>query len=518
MILALAGILVKVIGACFKIPLGAILKPEGMADFSIAYNIYALLFVLSTAGVPVAVSKMIAEAHALGRGWEARRSYRVSYAPFLFIGGAGSLCMFLGADVFARFMGSPGSALAIRAIAPAVLFVSMSSINRGYYQGASNMYPTAVSEVLEALGKLFIGLGAAWWLAKNGFGVEAVAAGAVIGVSAGALLSVFYFAAKRKAAGAEGAKPKLAIPRKKRAIVSELLRLAVPITLGAAVISLTNVIDSALVMNLLQKIGYTVRESMWLYGAYNYSCNLFNLPSSVITTLGVSLIPAVSAAHARGDRERLHKTAESATRIAMLVALPASAGLFALAEPILYLLYGGSLAADAIHASGRMLAILACAVPFLGTVTITNAIHQARGNVRLPVVSMLCGAAVKLISNWVFVSIPQININGAAISTILCYTVIAVINMRALRRTGVRLRLSRIYGKNLLVALATGAAAYGAYLPFAGGDHMKLGVLVAVLAGCAACAAGLFLFKALTPEDLKLLPQDKKISKFLKLH
>ena len=253
MILAVAGMIVKVIGALFKIPLGAVLGPEGMANFSIAYNIYALLFVLSTAGVPVAVSKMIAEECALHRYGEVRGIFRVSLMAFAVIGGVASLALFLGADFFAQIMGSAVARDAIRAIAPAIFFVSIASICRGYYQGHSNMIPTAFSEVIEALGKLAIGLSAAFWLSKNGYPSHIVAAGAVLGVSVGALASALFLLFRRRKENGRCEAARAG----RRVILKRLLSTAIPITIGASIISLTNVIDSAIVMNLLQKIGYT---------------------------------------------------------------------------------------------------------------------------------------------------------------------------------------------------------------------------------------------------------------------
>lgn len=517
MILAVAGIVVKVIGACFKIPLGAILKPEGMAAFSIAYNIYALLFVLSTAGVPVAVSKMIAEALARSRTFEVWRIYRVSLLAFVTIGSVATVVLFLGADYFAVFMGSSDAADAIRAISPAILFVSIASITRGYYQGNSNMIPTAMSQVIEAMGKLVIGLGLAWWLAHNGFGANMVAAGAVTGVSVGALLSAMYLLLVKRRdeelTCIRSTEPK----RRKRELLSELLRLAVPITLGASVISLTNVIDSALVMNLLQKIGYTVRESMWLYGSYNYATTLFNLPSVFITTIGVSLIPAIAGAFIKRDITKLNQTTESAMRIAMLVAMPASLGMFALAQPIVYLLYGGILENTAIAAAGHMLALLSLAVPFLSIVTLTSSIHQSLGNVKLPVVSMLVGAGVKLLSNWVLVSIHGININGACISTILCYAVIAVINMSVLCKMKIiDIHMVAIFFKPTIAGIITGVVAsltYTGVLPYIG---IKLGTITAVLIGGIAYLIAIFMLRVLTNDDISLIFGKKRITKIFK--
>ncbi len=516
-VLAASGILVKVLGACFKIPIGAILKPEGMAIFSIAYNIYALLFVLSTAGVPVAVSKMIAHTQAIGRGWESERIYKISLAFFAVIGTIASAVMYVGASGFARMMSGSGSEAAIRAVAPAVFLVSVSAVSRGYYQGFSDMYPTAKSQVLEAFGKLAVGFGSAWFLNKNGFGPSIVAAGAVFGVSVGALFSTVYLLTVGKRRIKEK-KPKFAAPKAGKKIISELVRLSVPITLGAAVISLTNVIDSALVMKLLQKIGYADRESMWLYGAYSYACNLFNLPSALITTLGVSLIPKISAAHAVGNCTQLNKTSQAAVGLAMLAALPAAAGLFVLAEPIMNLLYGRSVDREAIVLSGKLLAYLAVAIPAMGTVTVTNAIHQACGNVKLPVVSMLFGAAVKLVTNSFFVSIPEINIKGAAIGTILCYTVIAVINWVAFVRRGIQISVVKTFFKPAILALVAGGAAYGAFSCFADGSFAKVGVIVSVLAGVCACGLCALLIGSVGENEEKNVFKGGKISKFLKIH
>lgn len=512
-ILAVAGIVVKVIGACFKIPLGAVLGPEGMANFSIAYNIYALLFVLSTAGVPAAVSKMVSEAMTLGNLSDVRRIYKVSYLAFAFIGGIGFAVMFFGAPVFASFMGSPDAEASIRAIAPAVMFVAISSINRGYYQGRSNMYPTAVSEVTEAVGKLVIGLGAALWLKKSGFGDSAVSAGAVLGVSAGAFLSALYFALLKDGADYSTA----GAGRKKRNILAELMRLAVPITMGAAVISLTNVIDSALVMNLLQKTGFTLREAKWLYGSYNYSANLFNLPSTVVTTISVALIPTVSGAYASKSFLRLDKTVNSALKLTMLVAIPSAAGLFALAHPILDLLYGASVEVESIAAAGRMLAVLSFAIPFLAVTSLTNAVHQSLGRVNFPVFSMLCGAGVKILSNAILVGKPAINIYGAAISTVLCYITISLINIYGFKKYAfMQLDLTKIFIKPMISGVCTGVASYCFQMYVKGMAQVRSFVIFSVLAGVLVCVLCIVCTGAIDKNDKKLIFGDKKIFNFLK--
>lgn len=515
MILAIAGMIVKVIGALFKIPLGAILGPEGMANFSIAYNIYALLFVLSTAGVPVAVSKMIAEECALHRYGEVRRIFRVSLIAFAAIGAAASLLLFFGADFFARIMGSEPASAAIAAIAPAIFFVSIASICRGYYQGHSNMIPTACSEVIEALGKLLIGLSAAFWLSKHGYSSHVVAAGAVLGVSVGALASAVFLLFRRRR---EDSRTETAATGR-RAILKRLLSTAVPITIGASIISLTNVIDSAIVMNLLQKIGYSVSNSMWLYGAYNYATTIFNLPGVVVTTLGVSLIPAVAAAAMRRDSHGVSQTAESSLRIAMLFAIPAALGLFALGEPVVFLLYGGHVEAAAIAEAGRMLSVLALAIPFLAVSSLTGSILQALGNVKFPVISMGSGALVKVLSNWILVGIPQVHIYGACISTLLCYVTIAAMNAWSLaKRADISISFPRVFFGTTLCGLLTGVCAklvMDASLVLV---PAKIAVILSVLAGIFACALCTFIFRVLTREDFCMIFGEKRITNFLKNH
>ena len=512
-VLAAAGIIVKIIGAFFKIPLGAILGPEGMANFSIAYNIYALLFVLSTAGVPVAVSKMISESVTLENYSDMRRIYKVSYISFAIVGGVCFAVMYFGAPAFAKFMGSPDASVSIRAIAPAVMFVAISGINRGYFQGRSNMYPTAISEVVEAVGKLVIGLGAALWLKKSGFDDSVVSAGAVLGVSAGALLSALYFAFFRDGDDYTNSPCR----RRKRDILNELMHLAVPITLGAAVMSLTNVIDSALVMNLLQKTGFTMREAKWLYGSYNYSANLFNLPSTLVTTISIALIPAVSGAYVRKSFKELEITANSAIKLAMLVAVPSAAGLFALSHPILRLLYEGSVEQASIKVAGDMLSMLAIAVPFLAVVSLTNSIHQSLGRANYPVFSMICGALVKFLSNAILVSNPKINIYGAPISTVLCYFTIALLNIVGFGKYPfVKLKYSKIFIKPTIAGVCTGAAA-GLFQKYAESFlNARFLVVLSVLAGVLTyifCVSGL---DVLDKNDKKLIFRDKKIFNFLK--
>lgn len=511
-ILAAASILVKIIGAFYKIPLGMILGPVGMADFSIAYNIYALLFVISTAGVPSAVSKLISESEARGQTGDMLRIYRVAYCAFAMIGACGFSAMFFFSREISEAMGNPSAELAIRAISPAVLLVTLSAINRGYFQGRADMVPTAVSEVVEAVGKLGAGLICAWYLKKMSFDENIVAAGAVFGVSVGALLSFIWLSL----CGDKSAGEKVRAKMGRREIAKKLIYLSVPITAGAAVMSLANVIDSAMCLKLMQKVGMTEYRSKWLFGAYTYATGIFNLPTGIITALSVSLIPALSSLSAKREAVSLDKTVNSGIFTAMALAFPATAGIAAMPVNIVDFLYGSSIGNECVEVSARLLLILALAIIPLSLATVTNAIHQALGNPDIPLKSMAFGSVFKLLSNFMLVGRRDINIYGAAISTVLCYIIISVLNVAALRKYSF---FEQNISKNFITPMGMSLATYvSVRLCF----HLCVGILspkmmtiVAVFVGTFACVPAVFVTGAVDEGTKKRFFGKKRIFNFM---
>ncbi len=453
-VLVAANFLVKVIGAVFKIPLAHILEEEGMALFSSAYNFYAILFVIATAGLPVAVSKMVSESSAKGNEPEARKIFRAALYLLTVIGLIGSCILFFCANLLAKSVGSENSALGIMAIAPAIFFVAVMSAFRGYFQGRSSMTPTALSEVSEALGKLVIGLLLASLLLHKG--LINSAAGAVLGVTAGSFLGfitifIIYFIDKKRIHRAT-----LPIPqpvRSMRKILAELAVIAIPITLGAAVSSLTNLIDLFMIRQRLGTLivtpdfAVTLKEYFALaeqevkigaqlsnkaaeviYGAYSgYAVPMFNLPLTIVTALSMCLVPAISGSFALKAMNKVRSLTETSVRLTTLFALPCAAGLSALAEPILIVVYNNARA----HS---MLAILGWAVVFVCLVSVTTAILQASGRVMIPVINMGIGAIVKIISGFFLLATPGINIGGAPISTVICYFTISMLNLIAIAK------------------------------------------------------------------------------------
>ena len=332
-ILAGAVAVTKLLGALYKIPLGNLLDREGMAHFYAAYNIYSLLLVLSTAGLPVALSRMVSRTAAQRRYGAVRRCLHLGLALLAALGLChlvSSAVMCLLPEVLAAALHDPDAAPALRTLGPAVLLVCLSAALRGYSQGLGDMVPTAAGQVAESAGKLLIGLGLCLYLLRQGAGTDLCAAGAIGGVTAGAGLGLLVTALllPRRAALPEVRD----VPPASSRVLRELLRTGIPITVGAAGMSLITLLDQALVTATLRDtLGYTTAETTSLYGEYTFGMTLFMLPPSFIYPLSVSLMPAVSAALTRRDRTAAGKAAGAALKLTVLAALPAGVGLSGLA-------------------------------------------------------------------------------------------------------------------------------------------------------------------------------------------
>lgn len=509
-IIAFSHIVVKIIGAGFKIPLDRfILLPEGMGIYNAAYTIYNWLFMISTAGLPVAISKMVSEAYAVGNIKEANRIFSVARVFMLVLGLCGSLVMFFGAEMFAELIGVQYVKYSIMALSPSLFFVAMMSAYRGYTQGMGNMLPTAVSEVVEAAGKLGMGLVLA--LHFINYGVEYGAAGAIGGVTVGTacgFLILFVDSVrtrKRLVHNSETYKNEVT-PKSGRQILKRLVVIAVPVTLGVSVFTLTSLIDTAMIMNQLAFLGYSLSERTSLFGYLNRAVTIFNVPPTIIAAISVSTVPAISAAISAKRHAQALDVAKSALRITILFAFPCAIGMSVLAEPILRLIYG-----DASHA--LLLRITALSVACVTLVQTGNAILQAYGKVWKPVRNMAIGGCVKILVNLALVSRPEININGAPIGTFLCYLTVMVLNLVSIKHTaGIKYELLDFAVKPILSVLVMGAAtavAYALALRMTGYYIIAMGIAVAV--AVAVYGMMIFLVRCIRKEDVMLLPKGERL-------
>ena len=539
-ILAVSVVVVKLIGALYKVPLGNILTDAAFADFNTAYDIYALLIIISTGGLPVALSKMVSEANALGRGNQVKKVFSLALAAFCILGTISFCIMAFLPQQLADLMQDSHAAYSILALAPAVFFICPMSAMRGYFQGHAQMTPTAVSQVIEALCKLVIGLALASAF-KNTFEDEAMAAaGAILGVSVGCLLGAIYmyFCYRRHSRAQPKSSDK---PEDSRTILTTLAALAIPITLSSSVIALTNILDNAILMGRLQDaLKLSLDDARTLKGVYNKALTLYNLPSSFMVPLTASVIPHVSAALKVKRRRQAAQISETALRTTALLAIPAGVGLFVLGEPIIRLLY----ASTDVELAGWMLSVLGVASIAVCFMLVSNSILQAHRMVALPMTTTVIGCALKLAVGYVLIGNPDIGIRGGPISTVVCFWIIALLDLFIIKRTLPRsLSLARVFVKPVGAAAAMGAAAWAVnglltkallalnifvtetqeLLPdgTAAVELSRTGTALAVFGAIGVAVivyfALILVTKAISREDLALIPKGDKIARILRV-
>lgn len=533
-ILAAGIVIVKLIGALYKIPLGNILGEAGFSDFNTAYYIYSLLITVSTGGLPVALSKMISEAHAMGRHNQVQKTFRVAFATFLALGTISFCLMFFFPKQLAGLMNNAQSWYSIRALAPAIFFLCPLSALRGYFQGHSIMTPTAVSQIIEALCKLVVGLTLATILLKSSNNESLAAAGAIFGVSVGCALGMLYtaFCFRTQRQNTPVGNDRTQSSKK---IFRTLLQLAIPITLGSSVIGLVNLIDTSMIYGRLQDgAGFTELQARSLKGVFDQAATLYNLPSSFMVPITASIIPAVSAAQAVRNRKLGAQISETALRTTALLAIPAGVGLFVLSQPIMRLLYPST----DVELGGWILSVLGLAVIFVCFMLVCNAIMQANHLVTIPMITTIIGCLFKLPINYVLVGNKNINIKGAPVSTLVCFAIIAILDLIIIKRTLPRsLSLFRAFAKPAIAAVVMGLAVWACYglsssilggisaFQVVGADQVvglsKVGNAVCTLfsvgVGGIVYLLLVVLLQAISPQDLKFMPKGDKIGRLLRI-
>ena len=598
-----AGILVvKLIGMFYKIPLLNIIGEQGSADFNNAYNIYAVLLTISTAGLPVAVSKLVSEANALGRQNQVQRTFYLALSLFLVLGVLSFLVMAFGADQLAGLMNDSMAAPGIRALAPAVICVGCLSAFRGYAQGHGNMTPTAVSQIIEALCKLTVGLGLAYWLVNQGADTSRAAAGAITGVTVGTIVALAYMLFDYLTGRGREAQLTDDRPEAAGTILRNLLMIAIPITISSSMVGIVTVIDTSLVQGQLQRAllenpdtwrlyeSFTdfspLQEALssWqaalpegtalsmslldqqvaqalslqaqggtlpalesaalalhtaledisrtLYGNYSGALNIYNLPTSLMAAVTAAVIPAVSGALARHDRRGAGRITGSALRISALAACPMAVGLFVLGEPIMALIFPRLNP----QLAGPLLSTLGVATLFVCMMLVCNSILQAHGFVTLPVAIMVLGGVVKIITNYNVVIQPSIGIYGAPMGNILCFALCMVLDLIVIARVIPRRpRYLPVFAKPAVASVAMGGAAWAVYGLLSRvlssnqvnelGETVRalsrMGNAVATLLAIGVAVAVYFVLvvalRAISRDDLALMPKGEKIARILRL-
>lgn len=545
-ILAIASILVRFIGFLYRVPLTNLIGDVGNAVYGRAYIIYTFLLIISSAGLPAAISKMVSERMARNEPANAYRVFRVSLTVSAVAGLVAALVLgfgarqiaafvdpaihlkanalkFLSGEVFVSEMILSGngfgpvrenmlsSMYAIMSLAPTVLVVAVMSSFRGYFQGLKNNVPTAASQVIEQIFNAVFSILMAYVLMR--YGIEFAAAGGTIGTGIGAfaglvLIAFIYI---------KGRKSFLKIPRmhtkpeQTNKIVRELFSTALPIIAGVAIFSITNIIDMVMVTSCLEQAAvFTDTQINALYGQLTGKyVVLVTLPVSIATALATTVVPHIAAMKVENNYVSLHHKINVALKLTMVLSIPAAMGVGVLAGPILRLLFQN-------HPEGAsLLTIGAISIVFLSLAQITTGMLQGIGKVKIPAVAAFVGALVKIPINFLLIPNPAINIHGAVISTIACYMVAASIDLMMLvRYTGVRLKWNDIFTKPALASVVMGIFCYVFY----NFSRIMIGLgnapacLLAVAGGVLVYFVYMLNMGGITAEDMTNVPAGDKLT------
>ncbi len=518
LLLTLSTILVKFLGLFYKIPMLSYLGSEGMGYFHSAYEIYAIFCIIATAGLPIALSVLISAALAEEKEAEAERIWRTSLALFVIIGLAGSLLMWGLARPICRWIKNEDALGAILSIAPTLFFVCVSSAIRGYFQGHQKMLPTAISQLLEALGKLVFGLLFAHIALKRGASVPELAAAAGWGITAGTVLSTLYLAFEKTRFRKANIR-KAELLDRGHSVEKKLLKIAFPITLGSFIMSLTKVVDMSMILRRLQDIGYTTTQANEAYGSYTtLAISVFAVLPTLLNSIALPLVPILSSAIAAGDRETEQKMIELSYRINSLIAIPASIGITLFAEPILSLLFANQ--RETVKIAAPLLSILGISVFLSCMITATNSVLHAYREVRKPIYSTLAGLVAKGIAAYILIGIPEIGLLGAPISSFVCNTIIVAMNMYFVGKFCNDLKVKSLFLHPTVLSVLTVGLSYVEFLLLRNrlGENalttlipVGTAVFLYLILGC--------IFGLISKEDILALPMGKKLCVMLeKMH
>lgn len=506
-ILAVSGIIVKLIGAVSRIYLSRLLGGEGIGLYQMAYPIYLLCLSISTAGLPVAISIMVSERNAIHDFLGGQRILKIALSVLTLTGLLFSVGLFFGSSVLIdhHIVRDPRAYWSLIALAPAVFCATISATMRGYFQGLQNMTPTAVSEVIEQFVRVVTMIGLAIILLPKG--LEFGAAGATFGAAPGAAAAIltlgwFYWHDRKHRKMWYMSQDKSIVPDSTWNIMKRLFILAIPVSCANIMIPIVSNIDLFIVPKRLEVAGFNVEQATTLFGYLTgMATALINMPTIVTSSMSSSLVPGISEASIKKDFDTIRRRARTALRLASVFTLPAAIGLGVIATPISTMLY-------ATPNAGPCIAVMSIGIFFLGIQQVTTGILQGLGKTAVPFINLIVSGCVKVAFSWNLTAMPQFGVLGAAFATDTDFAVAAALNLLFLYRY---MRFNMDYGHLLKVAIASavmGVAVYFSFGAIIGAIHSNtLSALLAICVGVVVYALGILLTKAIKPEDVRTMPK-----------
>lgn len=486
LILTFAGIIVKVIGSVNRILLSRLLGGEGIGLYQMAYPIYLLALSVSSAGIPVAISIIVAEKIAISDYYGANRVFRISLKLLGITGIIFTFLLYFGAGwlIEEHFVRDARAYYAIVALAPAIFFVTVLSSYRGYFQGLQMMTPTAVSQIFEQLLRVITMIALAYYLLPLGLEYAAAGAsfGAVPGAVVGLLVLIYFYYRNRVDLKIKISTQSTIQQEPSLKIISRIVKLALPVSLANIMLPVVASIDLFIVPARLEAAGYTVTQATELFGYLTgMAVALINLPTILTASLAASLVPAVSEAFTLKNQQRIYQRTSIAMRIANLITIPSFVGMYLLAMPISQMLYGTPNA-------GTPIAILSIGIVLLGIHQVSTGVLQGLGHTTIPLFNMIVAAVVKILMSWTLTAVPSLGIQGAAWATNADFGVAAFLNMYFVYRyVGFTIHIKDT-GKSIVAAIVMGGVVLLVY------DNIMLRIFHNTIATLLAIGAGGFVY------------------------
>ena len=522
-ILAAASLLVRFLGFVYRLPLTNMIGDEGNAIYAGGYYIYTFLLILSSAGLPAAISKLVSERIALKQYRNAHRVFQAALVISTTLGTFFAVVMGLTAHQLADLIGIPDSYYSLLTLCPTLIIVAIMSVFRGYFQGMHTMVPTAISQIIEQVFNAFFSVYLAWvFLSVNvpeGMteNIPLASAGGTMGTGIGALAGlivvIFAYSLIRPYLLWRAKRCKQPYEESKKQLISKVLQTAWPIIAGTAVFSITNLIDMSMVVNILQETGFSATEANALYGQLSGKyVTLTTLPVTISTAIATAVLPSIAASVKLKEKKQVRRKMALTYRISMIISVPAAVGISALGPQIIQMLFPN--ASD----GGMLLTVGGISIIFLALCQTSTGILQDIGHIKVPVVGAILGAIAKVILNATLIRIPSINVLGAVLSTTGCYLVAAVFDVIMLsRKTGTKFDFTGSFLKPVIGSIAMAAATIGSYnLFFALISSNTIATLLAICVAVAVYGLVMLLIRGIVEEDLQAVPGGGKLIRILK--
>ncbi len=517
LIFAVSGMIIKVMGALNKIILGrkSFLGIEGSPYIGFVYPYFNLFLAIAVAGIPAAVAKIISEHYAKDEIKEKETVFKVMRKFMIFLGFLLGIIFYIITPYISNSLDS-GVILSMRSINIAIFIIPYMATYRGYFQGHGNLKPFAGSQILEQFGRVVLGILFAYLLLPKG--IVYASAGSLLGVSLGAvfaiILLIFCFLSFRSNYNLP--KPKRLTYKESLPIIKRVLYYAIPMTIGASVVPLTDMIDGQMVTPRLMSIGFTKSAAKALYACHSYySASIINFPIIIFLSIQVSILPVVSMLVTLKDNKALGETIRTALKLTFLISLPSAVGIFVLAKPVLMLLWPSL---TEIHLqTSYILKIMSIELIFVSIYQCTSGILQGMSLHIRNAANMFTGAVFKGVISFFLLGIPFFGILGASISSLIAFFIAGVLNMITLKkRTSVSFNFLKIFTKPFIASIIMGVVVYYVYKISFEFVPNSIATILAVIVGMAIYFILIIIFKFLDKEDLQFLPAKKFFSKFVK--